>query len=102
MLYIQNNTNQYGGYNSPQTAYVNGLVNFPDKFIDDFRKYSGFVNLTIENNTVIELTPNNEAWEEWKAQRDTQTDEETETSDADIWDELDKAYSEGVNSAYEQ
>lgn len=100
MLYLQKNTNQYGGYNSPQTTYVNGLVNFPDKFIDDFRKYNGFVNLTIENNTVIELTPNNEAWEEWKAQKEVQPIDET--SDADIWGELDKAYSEGVNSAYEQ
>lgn len=32
-----------------------------------FYDYNGFVNLTVENGIVLEMTPNIEAWEAWKA-----------------------------------
>ena len=33
----------------------------------EFLKYNGFVNLTIEGETVTNIEPNLEAWENWKA-----------------------------------
>ena len=101
MRYINPIQNENGGHYPPQTTYAIGLVNFPDEFFDTFYEYNGFVVLTIEGDTVTAVTPNVEAWEAWKATQPT--DEPTEpTSDMAVWDELDKAYTEGVNSAYEQ
>lgn len=101
MRYINPNKNEMGGYYPPQTTYVTGLLNFPDEFFDTFQEYNGFVTLTIDGDIVTAVEPNVDAWEAWKATRTT--DEPTEpTSDMAIWDELDKAYTEGVNSAYEQ
>ena len=101
MRYINPIQHEQGGYYPPQTTYAIGLVNFPDEFLDMFYEYNGFVTLTIEDETVTAVEPNIEVWEAWKAT--LPTDKPTEpTSDMAIWDELDKAYTEGVNSAYEQ
>ena len=101
MLYINPIPNDTGGLNPPQTTYAKGLLNFPDKLFDTFQEYNGFVVLTIEDDSVTAIEPNFEAWEAWKTT--LPTDEPTESiSDMAIWDELDKAYTEGVNSAYEQ
>ena len=32
-----------------------------------FHEHNGFVNITIEDGVVTEMTANTEAWEEWKA-----------------------------------
>lgn len=73
MLYINPNKNEMGGYYSPQSTYANGLVQFPEELLSEFIEYNGFVSLTIENNTVIAITPEVEKWEAWKA---TQTEPE--------------------------
>ena len=101
MLYLNPKPNETGGFYPLQTTNAIGLVNFPDEFFDTFQEYNGFVKLTIDGDTVTAVEPNIEVWEAWKAT--LPTDEPTEpTSDMAIWDELDKAYTEGVNSAYEQ
>jgi hypothetical protein len=101
MLYINPIPNDTGGLNPPQTTYAKGLFIFPDEYFNTFQEYNGFVILTIDGDTVTAVEPNIETWEAWKATQPT--DEPTEpTTDTVTWDELDKAYTEGVNSAYEQ
>ena len=103
MRFINPTQNESGGYYPPQTTDAKGLVKFPDEFFETFQAHNGFVRLTIEGDTVTAVEPNIEVWEEWKAtQTATAEDEPTPTTDAVTWAELDAAYSEGVNSAYEQ
>lgn len=103
MLYINPKQSEEGGFYPPQTTDAKGLVKFPDEFFETFQEYNGFVILTIEGDTVTAVEPNIEAWEEWKAtQPIDEPTEPTPTNEAVTWAELDAAYSEGVNSAYEQ
>jgi hypothetical protein len=102
MLYINPNKNDTGGYNPPQSTPVQGLVDFPEEHLPEFGKYNGFVILTIEGNVVVNVSPDVEAWEEWKASVKEPEEEETQGADAVTWDELDAAYYEGVNNAYDQ
>ena len=67
MWYIQPTPREDGGYSSPQSTNAEGLLALPDEFLEEFIKYNGFVNLTVENNTVVFVSPNTEAWEAWKA-----------------------------------
>lgn len=65
-----------------------------------FYEYNGFVSLTfgtVEGVAVVTAAePNTELWEEWKASQPEPGEEpETELS---VWEELDKAYQEGVDS----
>lgn len=77
MFYIQPTPNEIGAYSSPQSLKINGLLNFPDEFIDEFVSYNGFVVLSVEGDTVTGIEPNIEAWEKWKATQ-TETEEVTE------------------------
>lgn len=102
MLYINSKMNADGGYNSPQSTFAVGLVNFPDEFLAEFIKHNGFVILTIEDNVVVGLEPDVESWEAWKATiPEPNAVEGYPTSNNVTWDELDAAYNEGVNGAYE-
>jgi hypothetical protein len=103
MLYINPTPHESGVYYPPQTTDAKGLVKFPDEFLETLQTYNGFVVLTIENDTDTAIAPNAEAWEEWKATQpiDEPTEPSTE-NEAVTWAELDAAYSEGVNTAYEQ
>lgn len=103
MRFINPTLNEYGGYYPPQTTDAKGLVKFPDEFFEIFQEHNGFVVLTIDGDTVTAIEPNTEAWEKWKKTQpiDEPTIPTTE-NEAVTWDELDAAYSEGVNSAYEQ
>lgn len=103
MLYINPTPHEEGGYYPPQTTDAKGLVKFPDEFLETLQEHNGFVVLTIEGDAVTAVEPNVEAWEEWKKEQiTTAEDEPTPTNEAVTWAELDAAYSEGVNSAYEQ
>lgn len=104
MLYINPKKNELGGYNPPQSTFAAGLVNFPEEFLEEFVKYNGFVNLTIEENTVAAIEPDVEAWDAWKESipEPGETPGGNDSSgDVVTWDELDAAYNEGVNGAYE-
>ena len=102
MLYINPRKNVLGGYNPPQSTFAIGLVNFPDEFLEEFIKHNGFVILTIEDNVVVGIEPDVVAWEEWKATiPEPDAGESSPTSNNVTWEELDAAYNEGVNGAYE-
>lgn len=66
MMYLQPNKNSNGGYYYPQSTYAPGLLKLPDKFVEEFMGNSGFVTLTIENDTVVGMDADNEALKEWK------------------------------------
>lgn len=105
-MYIKPIVSESGAYPPPQSLKAEGLILFPDKLIEKFVKYNGFVILTIKDNAVTSIKANTKAWEEWKATLPTEPEpEDTPTNtggEAVTWEELDNAYNEGVNGAYEQ
>ena len=67
MYYISKNPNESGAYSNPQSNKFPDSVALSDEQLTEFLKYNGFVNLTIEDETVMAIEPNIEAWEDWKA-----------------------------------
>jgi hypothetical protein len=103
MMYISPIANEAGAYSNPQSKYADGLVFLPDELIEQYTEYNGFVILTIVENTVTSLEPNIDAWEAWKAAQPEETEPKPSSNGGTVtWDELDKAYIEGRDSAYEQ
>ena len=103
MLYINPTPFKEGAYSPPQSLKAKGLINFPDEFLEEFNNYNGFVSLTVEGDTVTAIEPNVEAWEEWKATLPEETETTQSVDNTPVtWAELDAAYNEGRDSAYDQ
>lgn len=104
MLYIQSNPNTGGSYSAPQSLKVAGLVEFPEEFLEKFLELNGFVKLTITDNVVTAIRANNTARDAWLAEVAEQEAEQETGSDneAVTWAELDAAYNEGRDAAYDQ
>lgn len=110
MLYIQPNPNIGGSYPSPQSLKAAGLVEFPEEFLEKFLELNGFVKLTIVDNVVTAVRANNTARDAWLAEVAEQEAAEQETAEQETgsnndlvtWAELDAAYNEGRDAAYEQ
>lgn len=69
MMYINTMPNASGAYSAPQSNPVPGLLVFPDDLMPEFLQYNGFVTLDIVNESVVDITPNTEAWSAWIASR---------------------------------
>lgn len=65
--YINKNPNESGAYLTPQSNKFTDSLALSDELLIKFLKYNGFVNLTIDGETVTNIEPNLEAWEKWKA-----------------------------------
>lgn len=105
MLYIQKEPHENGGYPSPQSLKVPGLVEFPERFLEKFLELNGFVTLTITDNVVTAVRANNTARDAWLAEvKEQEAEKEPETTDGDLvtWAELDAAFNEGRNAAYDK
>lgn len=95
MIYIDQIQNPSGAYPNPKTQPFPGCIALTEEQAKVFFAYNGFV--VVDGDTV---TPNNEAWEAWKAEQAAKPDseEEQEGPEPTVWDELDAAYQEGVDS----
>lgn len=105
MYYINITPKENGGYNVPQTTPADGLVILPDEFIDKYIELNGFVKLTIADGVVTAIRANNTARDAWLAEEAAQaeqTSEETPDNDVVTWAELDAAYNEGRDAAYDE
>ena len=72
MIIIQREPNPSGAYPAPQIWASHNIPDthaiIPDGVdLTEFYDYNGFVELRIVGNTVVRITPNAVAWEEWKA-----------------------------------
>lgn len=94
-MYINPIPNENGGYSNPQSSEAKGLVFISDEQLEIFSEYNGFVNITVENDVVVNIESNLEAWKSWKASQPVVPEPEEPMSEMD---ELAKAIKEGVNS----
>lgn len=105
MLYIITTKEADGGYTSPQSAPAPGLAEFPEEFLDKFIELNGFVHLTITDGVVTAIRANNTAREAWlakNAEQEAEATAETPENDVVTWAELDAAYNEGRDAAYDE
>lgn len=65
-MYINKIPNPSGAYSNPQSNKFPDSIDLSDEQLTEFLKYNGFVNLTIEGETVTDIEPNMKAWEAWK------------------------------------
>lgn len=101
MLYIQGIPNQDGSYPAPQSTPFNGSIPLTDEQVQVLIQYNGFVTITQEPDPEVEgsavtVTPNTEAWEEWKASRPPEPEPEPDPEYV-TYAELAAAIREGVN-----
>lgn len=102
-MYIRATAGELGAYPPPQSLKARGLLFFPDELLEEFISYNGFVFLEVDGDKVTAITPNVEAWEAWKTQQ-TEAEENSATYGDNkpvTWEELDTAYNEGRDSAYD-
>lgn len=74
-MYITPTPNPSGAYPAPQSNPAPGLIPLTEEQAATVLQYNGFVTITSEEEvieddftrTVYTVTPNTEAWEEWKA-----------------------------------
>ena len=102
-MYIRATASEAGAYPPPQSLKAKGLLYFPNELLEEFISYNGFVFLEVDGENVTAITPNNEAWEAWKAQlaEVAEISATAEDNKPVTWEELDKAYNEGRDSAYD-
>lgn len=75
MKYIQPIPYKDGSYPAPQSTPFKGAIPLTDEQAEIVLQYNGFVAITSSEETIVddftrtvyEVTPNTEAWEEWKA-----------------------------------
>lgn len=79
------------------TVLPDGYAWCPDEFVEVFYSTSpaGFVNIAVENDTVVEMTINQEALDKYIAENPEQP--EAPTEEVVTWDTMAAAIAEGVN-----
>lgn len=100
MIYIDKIPNPSGAYPNPKNQPFSGSITLTDEQAEMFFAYNGFIIVT-ETDDGVSVEPNAEAWEAWKAEH-PESEEEPPAVETTVYDELDAAYQEGVNSAYDQ
>ena len=79
MIYIDSKPNPSGAYPNPKNQPFPDCIPLTDEQAEVFFEYSGFV--IVQDG---EVTPNAEAWEEWKASQPESTEPEPEPTTEDI------------------
>lgn len=99
MIYIDKTPNLSGAYPNPKNQPFPNCIALNDEQESVFFQYNGFVSVA-ETADGVTVNPNIEAWETWKASQPEEAPEKNpeETEENSVWDELDAAYQEGVDS----
>lgn len=102
MIYIDSKPNPSGAYPNPKNQPFPGCIALNDEQAAVFFEYNGFVIVT-KTETGVTVEPNVEAWEAWKASLPEPEEPKPEVDPVtQVYDELDAAYQEGVNTAYDE
>lgn len=67
MYYIKGTSNEYGYYGNPMTQPFAGCVSLPDDLFRSYMNANGFVNITVQDDTVTSVEKNVAAWDAWNA-----------------------------------
>lgn len=81
MQYIRSSPNESGAYPAPQSTPFPGALAMTDEQAAQLVAYNGFVAFTAEDGAVTAVTPELEAWEEWKSSLPPEPDPEPALED---------------------
>lgn len=103
-MYLNPTKSPDGAYPPLQSVRADGLLRFPEEFVPVFypadKRFAGFVSIVDDGKTVLTCEWNEEAYLAY-AEAHPETEPEAPEPETSVWDELDAAYQEGVNSAYD-
>lgn len=68
MYYINSTPNTSGNYGNPMGQLFPGCVNLPDELLTPYVEARGFVNLTLDGNTVTAVETNKTALDAYLAE----------------------------------
>ena len=103
MYYLPATPNASGAYPGPRSNPEPDAWPLTDEQAQMVVDYGGFVLLSRGDDGVVTVTPDETAWEAWKAEqaaKEPSTPPTESESDTSVWEQLDAAYREGVASAY--
>lgn len=103
MYYLPATPNASGAYPGPRSNPEPDAWPLTDEQAQMVVDYGGFVVLSRGDDGAVTVTPDNDAWEAWKAEqaaKEPSTPPTESESDTSVWEQLDAAYREGVASAY--
>ena len=67
IFYLNPNKNPSGAYSAPQTTKADGLLAITEEQKQLVLQYNGFVSVAEGENGETIITPDTQAWEQWKA-----------------------------------
>lgn len=82
MYYINSTSNETGNHGNPMRQLFPNCIKLPDELLPSYIDANGFVNLTLNGDTVTAVEKNVEAWEAWKASLPPET--EPEPTDTEV------------------
>ena len=103
MYYLPKYPNASGAYPGPRSNPEPDAWPLTDGQAQIVVDYSGFVVVSRGDDGVVTVTPDETAWDAWKAEqsaKEPSTPPTESESDTSVWEQLDAAYREGVASAY--
>ena len=103
MYYLPKYTNASGAYPGPRSNPEPDAWPLTDEQAQIVVDYNGFVVLSRGDDSAVTVTPDETAWEAWKAEqaeKEPSPPPAESESDTSVWEQLDAAYREGVASAY--
>lgn len=103
MYYLPATPNASGAYPGPRSNPEPGAWQLTDEQAQVVVDYNGFVAVSLGEDGAVTVTPDETAWEAWKAEqsaKEPSTPPTESESDTSVWEQLDAAYREGVASAY--
>ena len=102
MYYLPATPNASGAYPGPRSNPEPDAWQLTDEQAQMVVDYGGFVVVYRGDDGAVTVTPDETAWEAWKAEQAAKEPSEPEVSESDtsVWEQLDAAYREGVASAY--
>ena len=103
MYYLPKYPNASGAYPGPRSNPEPDAWQLTDEQAQMVVDYGGFVVISRGDDGAVTVTPDNDAWEDWKAEqaaKEPSTPPTESESDTSVWEQLDAAYREGVASAY--
>ena len=104
MYYLPTTPNASGAYPGPRSNPEPDAWPLTDEQAQMVVDYGGFVVVSRGDDGVVTVTPDETAWEAWKAEQAAKEPSPPPTeseSDTSVWEQLDAAYREGVESAYD-
>lgn len=81
MHYINNSPNDSGNYGNPMGQSFDGCINLPDELIAEYISSKGFVEITLDGNTVMKIHRNEDAYNNYSENHSEKEDTSSKSNE---------------------